>query len=1600
MLNIHTGHDTDYLTDAVATGREGYYTGAVAAGEPVGLWYGKGAAALGLVGEVDAEMMKALYTHGLDPTDPATSSRETWHEAARFGNAPKSYKKADEIYAGLLEAHPGAGPEARAELRAQAGRSARQSVAFYDVVLSAPKSMTVAWVAYERAANDARAAGDHEAAAVWAGKAATVEEALLVGHRAVLDFFAEKAGYGRAGRHGGSGGKWLDAHELVAAQFLQHDSRDKDPQLHVHGPILNKAECSDGVVRALDGTLITQWKDAASAIGARVAQAYAAEQLGWRWETRPDGAAREVVGVDTESTGLFSKRTKAIGPVAEALVARFKAETGREPSPAERTKLNEQATLSTRRGKEYGGETREGQIARWAVEHAEQLGVELGEVAIGLDAQRPGEATTWSERDVLMRAIGTMENARGTWDRSNLMRAIDEALPGQLGIPHGEIPRLLEGLAAKAEELVQLVRDNPDLPDMGEDYRRADGSNVHAKPHRQRFATDTQLLGEAELRAAAVRRDAPAWSDTDAGEVLARFTRSGRELGVDQAAALRGILTSGASVEVLAAPAGTGKSFLVGTLAETWPLTGRGVPPGGPDEPTSYPEPTGDPNLTGDPAEPLEGPRVFGVAYGQRQADVLAEEGVTARNIRRWLDGQARLDHGTGDGGDEAFRLRSGDLLVVDEAGAADTASLVAIHRRCQDKGAKLLLVGDSKQLAAVGPGGALADIAERGVRYELAEVRRFRNDWEGPASLRLRDGDTSVVAEYAKQGRLVDGGTVEQAESAAARTWLADTVAGREALLVVGSNEAAARVSAQLRSELVRLGRVEESGVPLGMQGTVAGVGDLVQARKNAWHLEGFAGNSEAPINRTTYRVAGTHADGAGLTVARVTGRDAEGVEQLGEPLQLPGSYVRDRVTLAYASTVHAAHGRTVDAGYSVLGPGTDPAAAYTAHTRGRDTNVAFVVTRKVSTEAETGETLTFHERTAADALAELIVPRDEGHNRTALAEAEQAAEQARSTSAVVDPMLSVIADVTAGRTERWLDQLAATGALPERHRVALAADEARGALDGLLRSAELAGHDPAAVLAAAVTDRSLDKSASVAQVVHFRIRAALKDRLTPTVEGFGDLLPRDLPDSVRPALEQLAAAADARATELGAQQAAQPSQWVQEALGPVPPADDPRRAGWERKAGMAASYREFADHADEADPLGAAPPAGLAEKHALFRAAHTGLDLPDAGADQEAMSEGLLRAQVAAWEREQTWAPRFVADELDATREALRTEQDNATLWAARAAVEPDRLERDQLTAAATAAQARAEQLAEQVEELRIADDARSMWLIETAATRDKAESARVALGLRGLDLDHPGDRVTAQEWIDADTTTKLAADAERVITEHDIDPAALDTDAQGADLDDQPVAEQAADDQPADDDAPHEQDADSAPADEVAEQDEPEPTDLPAAAEQTATPEPTEAAEAAQDQEPADQPIDDRTVDDQAPDDVPVDEEPLHDEPPAPDGDLPPVQVPDEVGPAPVDIRDSSTPEPSERIDPTERRRVPARDRTAADVARARLAVEEIEQRRAAEAAADEATQTRPDDDEDAHRAELARRADQCDEHTDTTEDTTEQDITRER
>jgi hypothetical protein len=129
------------------------------------------------------------------------------------------------------------------------------------------------------------------------------------------------------------------------------------------------------------------------------------------------------------------------------------------------------------------------------------------------------------------------------------------------------------------------------------------------------------------------------------------------------------------------------------------------------------------------------------------------------------------------------FRMAAAGAAV---SAMTDTPALAAIRRHVDAAGAKLLLVGDHKQLAAVGAGGGMDLIAATGARYELADARRFTHDWERAASLRLRNGDETVLRDYHRHGRLLDSGTVEQAEAVAAQAWLADTLAGKRSLLVV----------------------------------------------------------------------------------------------------------------------------------------------------------------------------------------------------------------------------------------------------------------------------------------------------------------------------------------------------------------------------------------------------------------------------------------------------------------------------------------------------------------------------------------------------------------------------------------------------------------------------------------------------------------------------------------------------------------------------------------------------------------------------------------------------------------------------------------------
>lgn len=1346
MLSYSAGHSIDYLTDAVAAGRESYYTGAVAAGEPPGRWWGEGATALGLSGLVDNAVISDLYGKFLDPRDGESV----------LGHGGRRYATPEELFARKLAANPHASAEERERLRMLAEKEVRGNVAFHDTTFSPPKSVTVLHAAFEAQEVAARRAGNTEAEQAWAAYRLAVETAVWKGNNACLAHLQEHAGYTRVGKHSGTAGRWADAHGWTVASFFQHDSRNHDPQLHIHNAVLNRVQGPDGKWRTIDWEVAKLRKAAAGAVGERVMFETLVASIGVQVAMRPDGVTREIKGVDQRVMDLFSsRRTEAITPKLAQLVAEFETRFGREPNSLELHRLSQRATLATRPAKEHAGESAEERLDRWDRELRAEVAGGLADVAWAAlkwtDRERP--AQVFDPTLVARAALAEVQASRAKWTESDLIRAVDRALPDYLGgLDAGQVTELVGGIAAHAiaAHCERLTADAPGAGTLPAAERLANGMSAQQRPHETYYATREHARTERVLRAAAVERGAVAITPELAGLFVCELAELGTELGAAQAAAVRGVLSSGAQLESLVGPAGTGKTRTVGALAKAWR----------------------DPDLWG--GQPR---RVFGLATAQIATDVLAGEGLTARNTRAWLAAQQRLAEGRGIVEDQTLCLREGDLVVVDESSMADTTDLAAIREHAQAAGAKLLLTGDHRQLAAVGAGGAMNMVAATGITYELTEVRRFTNEWEKAASLRLREGDTDALLEYRKHGRIIDAGTYAQATDRAIQGYLADTIRGVDTRLLVDTNDQAAVVSAKVRAELVALGQVQETGLSL-KQGTTAGVGDLVEARRLAWDLAGYEGNRRGPVTREQYRVLSVREDG-GLDVAHVVGRGVAG-EQHGDRLTLPAEYVANDLALGYACTAYSVEGVTVDTCHSIATSHTGRASHYVGMTRGRASNTTYVQTVADTTDSQPGRTI---ER--RDPLAVLDRSADDGAaDRAAVVEAEESARHMGSVQTAAERLAEVSERRSAGRTASMLDQLLDRDVLSEAQREALAADENTPALARVLRQAEVAGHDPLHVLTNAITERELGSARSLASVLHERISSRVD--LEPVGDLYRDWVPKVTDPAYQTHLNDLAQAADDRRDELGAQIALDAPQWAVEALGAVP-ADPDALTEWVQRAGVVAAHREWTGHTDDATALPAAPPVTRVEQYASWRASWRALGRPEDTRAEAEMSDGQLLVRVRALAREDAWAPPYVARDLAGATQAATEWRDRADLLAFRAQHTHDPAERTQLQQQAAAAAKRTTELEAHVTRLDENDTARAEYYLRTAPTRAAAELARVELARRDIDPDSRANAATAEEWLTAWREGQAQEEAYLPVTGADVEDNTLDRDgAIGAELD----------------------------------------------------------------------------------------------------------------------------------------------------------------------------------------------------------------------
>jgi ATP-dependent exoDNAse (exonuclease V) alpha subunit len=318
---------------------------------------------------------------------------------------------------------------------------------------------------------------------------------------------------------------------------------------------------------------------------------------------------------------------------------------------------------------------------------------------------------------------------------------------------------------------------------------------------------------------------------------------------------------------------------------------------------------------------------VFGVAPTAAAADVLATEtGVASDTLDKLLHEHRQPTRPP----QPTYDLPCGATVIVDEAGTVPTPKLAELVTLAQRRGWRIVLVGDPRQFSAVGRGGMFAHLVDTYGAIELNQVHRFTHEWERHASLRLRDGDPNVLADYDRHGRL-HGGTAEAMEATILAAWSEARDRGQTVAVMANNNDTVDRLNQTVQEIRIARRELDPAGPRLQLGGRRLLVGDEVVTRRNDRTLRTDRGLMVK--NRDHWTIAGIGRDGS------VNLEGASGI------VRVPAEYVAEHVALGYVQTSHATQGRTVDTALVLIDTPTDTTGIYTPMTRGRHTNHAYVV-------------------------------------------------------------------------------------------------------------------------------------------------------------------------------------------------------------------------------------------------------------------------------------------------------------------------------------------------------------------------------------------------------------------------------------------------------------------------------------------------------------------------------------------------------------------------------------------------------------------------------------------------------------------------------
>ncbi|MEO0851886.1 MAG: MobF family relaxase [Cyanobacteria bacterium J06648_11] len=439
-------------------------------------------------------------------------------------------------------------------------------------------------------------------------------------------------------------------------------------------------------------------------------------------------------------------------------------------------------------------------------------------------------------------------------------------------------------------------------------FQNEDIVRVGEQQGEQRFTTremlelERQLLGDAQDL---VRR-----SHRVRSEHIDRALESRESITREQHAAFLHV-TQGRSLSLVRGVAGSGKTYMLEAAREAWEA---------------------------------EGLEVVGAALAATAAKRLEEgSGIASSSLHKLI-----FDLRKG-----SRKLTEKSVVVVDEAAMVGTRQLGELITWVHSANAKLVLVGDDRQLQAIDAGAPFASMGKRFGAAEMSEIRRQKQAWAREAVHEFSRGEAKkALRRYAERGLVQVLDSKAEAFGTLTEDFLeaAEDVGFSETMALTGTRAEARRLNRDI--QLLRRARSELSEERVELEGELFHIGDRVLFKKNSPKLGVLNGDRGEVVSLSEQEITVRLDDGQRITIHE-------------EEADLT------KLQLGYASTTHAAQGATVDRALVLAGGSMqDREATYVQASRARE-ETRIYADRVTAGDEELEELARVMERSRAKELA-----------------------------------------------------------------------------------------------------------------------------------------------------------------------------------------------------------------------------------------------------------------------------------------------------------------------------------------------------------------------------------------------------------------------------------------------------------------------------------------------------------------------------------------------------------------------------------------------------------------------------------------------------